>query len=334
MWPLRQDCQRPHFVWPNDGDFGYGLFLPDARSAQWLLAHTHELNDELLRAQSWGALWDLLREAELAPAQYVRRVLEALPHETDEALSGTLLGRALTAMERYMTPAEAAPLVRQAEHLLLARADDADVPYGLRKAAFDAYLGLASTEQGRTVLRQYLSGQRRFDDKPISQVSRWSALRRLVALGARDAQPLLQAEVQRDSTPERDRSAFVAGAALPDAALKQRYFDRYFNDVRLNEEWVTASLSAFNDPLHASLSRQHLRTALEKSEWIRQNRRIFFLPRWLEAFIEGQSTRPALEIVDQFLATSNDLPLDLRRKILQSRDELERTVRIRERSSN
>jgi len=41
------------------------------------------------------------------------------------------------------------------------------------------------------------------------------------------------------------------------------------------------------------------------------------------------STNPALAIVDQYLADHPDLPKDLRQKVLQARDDLERTVRIR-----
>jgi aminopeptidase N len=97
----------------------------------------------------------------------------------------------------------------------------------------------------------------------------------------------------------------------------------------LNEEWVTASLGAFNHPLHAHLSMPHLEPALEQAQWLRDNRRIFFLPRWLDAFIGGHSSPDALAIVDRFLARNPGLAPDVRRRILQARDELERAVRIR-----
>jgi aminopeptidase N len=319
----------PVFIWPNDGDYGYGLFLPDSLSARWLLANVQRLRNDLLRAQAWGALWDLVREAELAPADYVGRVIEELPAERDEALAGSILTRALTALERYIQPGTAQSLAPSMERLLLARAGDDALPYGLRKASFDAYLSLASTENGQTVLRQFLAEARRFDGKPIAQVSRWSAVRRMVALNTHDAEALLRAETARDTTPEGPRSAFVAAAARMTPEEKKRYFERYFSDATLNEEWVTASLSAFNEPTHAALTLPYLQPALEKAEWIREHRRIFFLPRWLESFIEGQSTPEALQTVDRFLASTPQLPIDLRRKIQQSRDELERTVRIR-----
>ena len=50
---------------------------------------------------------------------------------------------------------------------------------------------------------------------------------------------------------------------------------------------------------------------------------------WLGSFIGGQRSAEALRDIDAFLARHPQLPTDLRQKILQTRDDLERTVRIR-----
>jgi aminopeptidase N len=179
------------------------------------------------------------------------------------------------------------------------------------------------------VLREYLAGTRPFDGAAVKQPTRWSIVQRLLALGEPDAPALLQAEVRRDSTPEAARRAFVARAAAPDAAVKAEYFRRYLDDPALNEEWVTASLGAFNDAAQTRLTLPYLRPSLERLTWIRDNRRIFFLPSWINAFVRGQQSAEALAVVDRLLAESPDLPPDVRRKVLQARDELERTVAIR-----
>lgn len=55
-----------------------------------------------------------------------------------------------------------------------------------------------------------------------------------------------------------------------------------------------------------------------------------FNDRPVPATVEnGQVSSEALAVVDQFLAERSKLPIDLRRKILLARDELERTVKIR-----
>lgn len=61
------------------------------------------------------------------------------------------------------------------------------------------------------------------------------------------------------------------------------------------------------------------------------NRRIFFLGNWLGAFIGGQQSEEALAIVNEYLADNPKLPLDLRQKVLQTVDDLDRTVKIRKR---
>jgi aminopeptidase N len=117
---------------------------------------------------------------------------------------------------------------------------------------------------------------------------------------------------------------------VPDAAVKTDYFRRYFDDAALNEAWASDSLAAFNAPKQAALTLPWLRPALDRLPWIQRNRRIFFLPAWIDAFIGGQHSSEALAVIDRFLAERPELPLDLRRKILLARDELERTVTIRQ----
>ena len=122
----------------------------------------------------------------------------------------------------------------------------------------------------------------------------------------------------------------MAGAARPDSGIKAAYYARYFGDSTLNEDWVTASLGAFNDPDQERLTLPYLRPALEKLPWIQQNRRIFFLGGWLGSFLRGQQSPEALAVTERYLSDHPELPRDLRQKVLQSADELQRTVRIRE----
>jgi len=319
----------PDYVWPNDGDYGYGLFFPDERSAAWIAEHVGEAREGLLRAMLWGALWDLVRDTRLPPARFAEIALRELPRERDEQIASLILDRGIGALTRYASDADAARLFPAWERLLAARAQDAALGYGMRKESLDALAGTARTAEGRAVLREYLAGTRLFDGAAVKQPTRWSIVQRLLALGEPDAPALLEAEVRRDSTPEAARRAFVARAAAPDAAVKAEYFRRYLDDPALNEEWVTASLGAFNDAAETRLTLPYLRPSLERLTWIRDNRRIFFLPSWINAFVRGQQSAEALAVVDRLLAESPELPPDIRRKVLQARDELERTVAIR-----
>ena len=88
-------------------------------------------------------------------------------------------------------------------------------------------------------------------------------------------------------------------------------------------------MSWFHWPGQEALTLPYLESALQKVDWVKENRRIFFMPAWLNAFINGHSSKAALLTVDKFLA-DHQLSADVRRKLLQSRDGLLRAVRIRE----
>ena len=93
-----------------------------------------------------------------------------------------------------------------------------------------------------------------------------------------------------------------------------------------------AAWGPFDALEHQALTLPYLRPALDSLPFIQANRRIFFLETWLAAFLRGQTQDSALVVVRQYLVEHPRLPLDLRRKVLQHMDELERTVRIRERA--
>ncbi|HEX2209325.1 MAG TPA: M1 family aminopeptidase [Longimicrobium sp.] len=320
----------PDYVWANDGDYGYGLFLLDERSREFVAEHLGSEEDGLRRAMLWGALWDEVREVRMDPARFARIVMRELPRERDEQIAGLNMGRAWTAISSYAARGGNDPLYTEWERLLLARSTDASLSYGARKAALDMLVATARTDAGRVMLREYLAGARAFDGEAVKQPTRWSIVERLIALGEPEPDALIAAESARDSTADAGRRAFVAGAAVPAADVKAQYFSRFLDDPDLNEEWATAASGNFNAHLHSALTLQYLRPALDRLEWIRDNRRIFFLPRWISAFIGGHTSAEALAIVDHFLAETPELPIDIRRKVLQSRDELERTVRIRQ----
>ena len=318
----------PDFVFANAGDFGYALVHFDERSVTWLESHIGAVKDDFLRAMLWGALWDQVRDARLDPARFVRLAIRELPRETDEQIAPVLLGRVSRAISTYVSQAERTRLLPQAERILLAGANDSTRPYGIRKTHLDSYIGLARTPSALGMLNTLLDSANAAGS-PLRQPTRWAIVTTLVARGAPTAEQRLADEVRRDSSTEGRRRAFGAGAAHADSATKARYWWRYFSDRDLNEDWVTSSLRAFNDPEQDALTRQYLVPALDSLPWIQKNRRIFFLGSWVGATIDGQRSARALADIDRVLARRPALAKDLKQKILQSRDDLERTVVIR-----
>jgi aminopeptidase N len=100
-------------------------------------------------------------------------------------------------------------------------------------------------------------------------------------------------------------------------------------DKNLSESWIEAAFVPFNSSRHAELTLPYLETALAELPNLKRTRKIFFVNGWLGAFIGGQKSAEALATVNKFLADNPNLDRDLRLKILENMDNLERAVKIR-----
>ena len=318
----------PDYVFVNASDFGYTLAHLDERTVRWLETHMSDVQDDFVRAMLWGALWDQVRDAQLAPDRFVALALRELPIERDEQIVPVILGRLSRAVSAYLSPAKQAAVRPDVERVLLAIANDSTRSYGIRKNHLDTWIGVVRSPGALTTLDAMLDSAS-LGGAALRAPTRWGIVTSLLARAAPTAQRRLFEESRKDSTSEGRRRAFVAGAAQPDSASKAAYWNRYFGDRQLNEDWVTASLRAFHDPEYEALTRPYLMPALDSLGWVQRNRRIFFLGNWVSATLDGQRSPSALAAVDALLSRPNGLPRDLREKVLQSRDELERTVAIR-----
>jgi len=122
----------------------------------------------------------------------------------------------------------------------------------------------------------------------------------------------------------------MAAAARSDAETKKRYFDEYLHDAARPEDWIELSLGSFNWWNQSDLTLPYLGPALDALPQVKRERKIFFMLAWLNAFIGGQQSAAAQKQVHEFLQSAA-LDKDLRLKILEVVDELDRTVKIKAR---
>jgi aminopeptidase N len=321
----------PVFVFPNAEDYGYFLSLLDSASVHALATGAlGGVRDRFLRSMLWGAMWDQVRGARMDPERFARLVLQELPRETDEQIVPALLGRLDRTIRAYLAPDRAAALATEAEEVLWRGARDSSRPYGIRRSQLDAFIGITESSGGVARLLTLLTADSAAGE-PVRDPTRWSAVDRLLVLDHAEGPRALTAQAARDTTPDGRRRGFVAGAARRSPAVKAEYFRRYFADSLLNEDWASGSFGAFNAIEHQQLSLPYLRPALDSLPYIQATRRIFFLGAWLGAFLGGQTSPEALETVRAYLRDNPRLAVDLKQKVMQNTDELERTVRIRSR---
>jgi aminopeptidase N len=325
--------RRPLYVFANYEDYGYGLFLLDEKSRDYVLENLGAVRDAFLRALLWGALWDSVREAELAPARYVELAIKLIPQERDEVTAQGVLARAQTAFNRYLGDAERRKLALPLERALSERMLNAE-SVGLRITSFRAFQGIAATKEARETLKKILRDELKIPGMQLRSRDRFDIITALLMRDDEDAPSLLEAQSKADTSDDGRRYAYAAGAARRDAATKERYFQQYTTESKLAESWIEASFGPLNAIQQAELTLPYLDPALRLLPQLKRTRKIFFVNGWLAAFIGGQCSEHAQKVVQDFLTRETSLDRDLRLKILEVADGLERCVRIKSRYAN
>ncbi len=317
----------PDYVFGNDEDEAYGRFLLDAKSQKVVPGELPRIADPFLRALLWGALWDNVRDSRMTPAAYAELSLRLLPGEKDAESAVALSGRLRETFTRYLSDSERAAVAPQLEDLLIAQIQQAPSP-DLRITYFRTLIGLSTTPRGRDALKEFLAGRLTIPGVELKQRDRWNIIAALVGSGDPSGKELLDAESRHDPTDEGHKYTYVSGAGIADPASKKKYFDGYLTNATIQEDWITASLGGFNRWNQTEMTEPYLKAALEALPQMKRERKIFFVTNWLASFVDNQHSPAALKTVDNFLSGNRADP-DLKLKILEVRDELAKTVRVR-----
>jgi aminopeptidase N len=317
----------PRYVFANHGDYAYGRFLLDDASRAAVIADLAGVPDPFLRALLLDALWEEVRDARLAPLEYLDLALAQAGTEADELTVASLLGNAHTAFRWYLSDAQRAAAAPRVEAAIAKGMLGAAEP-GLRITYFRTYAAIATTADARGTLKGLLAGGREVPGVALSSRERFRIVERLLALGDPDAAALAAAQAQADPSDDGRRYAYAVAAARPEPEAKWRRFLAFLDDASLPESWIEESLAPFNAVEHEQWTSPFLETALEQLPELGRTRKIFFVNRWLAAFLGGQTSEAAVATTRRFLRERRLEP-DLRRKVLEHLDGLERTVKIR-----
>jgi aminopeptidase N len=326
------DGQRPCPAWifANENDYAYGRFLLDDKSQEYVMGHLGETSDSFERALLWGSLWQSVQVADLDPRRYVELATSLLPNEKDEMILAQTIGHSASALHGYVSDADRRRLTPPLNQIAATHMQE-ESDRNLRIVWFRGFRALTEGMESRAKLKALLeeTGSELIPGIVLRPLDRWNMVTTLVALDDPDAEKVLAREKERDPTTDGQKYAYMAEAARPDAATKKKYFDDYTTNPERPEDWVQTSLGAFNYWSQSTLTQPYIEAALEALPQIKRERKIFFLVAWLDAFIGGQQSAESDRIVHHYLDTAQIEP-DTRLKILQAVDELDRTVKIRE----
>ncbi len=221
---------QPDLLLLNDRDLTYAKVRLDERSLQTLIEHVHRIDDPLARGLCWGAAWDMCRDAELRPADFITLVLSGIGGESDLTAVNSLRLQAATAALAF-TPRE----VRQESRVRLSAGFAALLthaePGSDHQLAFaNSVVQLVGSDAGAALIHGWLDGEEVPLGLTIDTDMRWRIVTSLARLGVfQDAD--IDAELARDNTISGAESASGARAALNSAEAKATAWARATEDA-------------------------------------------------------------------------------------------------------
>ncbi|GGQ59926.1 aminopeptidase N [Streptomyces pilosus] len=320
---------RPALVVPNDLDLTYAKIRLDETSLETVLRGLSGIPDALTRAVVWNALRDMVRDGELAPADYLATAAAHLPEETDLALvQGVLAFACVHVADRYVTPDQRPAALATLTGLcrdLIRRTEDGDHP-GLRLIAVRHFIDVAARPEP---IAAWLADGTVPGGPELDPELRWRVMARLAVLGAVD-EAAVAAELDRDPSATGQEGAARCRAALPDADAKARAWEALFGSDDLSNYLFTATARGFWQPEQADLVRPYVARYYKEAVALAARRGPAIAEaagRW--AFPAHAVDAETLELGEKCLRKADPTPA-LRRKLADQLDDLARALRVRQ----
>jgi aminopeptidase N len=319
---------RPLYVLASGDGLGYGLFLLDDASRDYLLTHIEDIPDALIRGTAWVTLWDNLLERRVDAGELFGAAVRALPRELDEQNAQRVLAYTARIFWRYLSPDQ-----RRAEGPTLEAVLRAGVDRGRtqsQKAAwFNAYRDTVLSEGGLAWLERVWRREEAVPGLTLAEPDEVTLALELAVRAVPRWEEILRTQASRTQNPDRKaRFEFVMPALSADPLVRESAFARLaFVENRRREPWVLESLQYLNHPLREAHARRFVLPALGMLREIQRTGDIFFPTRWMEATLAGHDSPEVAGFVQDFLARELQYPQRLRWTILTAADELFRTTR-------
>jgi aminopeptidase N len=318
---------RPDLVLVNDDDLTYAVIRFDDRSLTTLTSSIGTLADPLARAVSWGAVIDMVRQAELPVPAFVAMVTGAMAAEPSVAALQILLDVTDVAVEQIADPAWVASGREQladAAWPLLASA----VPGSDHQLAWAQLLSRSASAPAQLDrLEALLAGEPGVAGLAVDAELRWAMLRRLAAAGRVSAADV-DAALAADPTDAGARHAAACRAAMPDPEQKAAAW-RLLTGPAMAADALREVAGAFHQPDQADLLAPYAGRYFEVLPELWASRSGHLRVRLGEALFPRTAAGPALLAgIDGFLAAADRDPA-LIRVLVERRDLVERTLRSR-----
>lgn len=295
-------------ILPNTDGRGYGLFIPDEESREWMLTHWQETSDDTARQSLLMSLYENYQHRLISDREWMEALINGLKSEKNVLIASTLCGYLGTPLsqlgqasweEEIWEWSEKHPLASCRLQLIRCLISNARAPKSIDK------LYQLWKEQSHPMLneRDYMTLAY---ELALHCPERYENLR--------------DTQRERITNPDRRRQFdFIVQAVAPDTLQMDAFFQSLLKaENRRVEPWAASALAYLNHPLRQSYAVKYIRPGLEVLKEVQRTGDIFFPKNWASALLRNHKSKEAYQEVQAFFEAHPGYSPLLKNKILQA----------------
>ena len=324
----------PDLVYPNYQDWGFVKVNLDQRSFETARTTLAGVEDPLLRAMLWQALWDGVRDAKLPLNDFIKVALANAPQEKDYTLLGDVLGK-VAASKGYINSmgldnAWSKQTAKQLEDMAWQGVVANKGNDSFQRSWFGLYQGLASSPEALARLAGMLEG-RGTEGVKIGQDQRWSIITRLNRYNYQGSAALVAAEQERDKSDTGQGAALAATVVRPDPAVKAEWLAKVEDlQTKLPFSRLRTAMGSMYPAEQKKLDELTAESRLAKLPALDKAAGPVFMRTYAGTMIPASCTPDSVARLTKAAGAMKDLSAGTRRALLDTLQEDQRCVAIKQ----
>ena len=303
-------------ILPNTDGRGYGLFIPDEESKEWMLTHWQETSDDTARQSLLMLLFENYQHRLISDKEWMEALMNGLKNEKNALIASTLCG--------YLGE----PLQKSGNETWEEKIWEWSENHPLTSCRLQLIRCLISNARApKSIERLYQLWEKQ--SHPMLNERDYMTLSYELSLHRPEMyESIRNTQRERITNPDRRRQFdFIMQAVTPDTLQMDAFFQSLMKaENRRIEPWAASALAYLNHPLRQAYSVKYIRPGLEVLQEVQCTGDIFFPKNWVSALLRNHKSKEAYREVQAFFEAHPEYPSLLKNKILQAAWPLYREV--------
>lgn len=295
-------------ILPNTDGRGYGLFIPDEESKEWLLAHWQETTDDTARQALLMLLYENYQARLITDREWLDAIWNGLSIEKNALTASTLCGYLSEPMRNIGNEEREQEIWKWTEN------------HPIASCRLQLMRFLISNANSTKSIEKLYHLWENLSHPLLNERDYMTMTYELAIRLPEKHDTLIQTQRSRISNPDRLRQFdFIAQAVTPDTLQMDAFFQSLLKaENRRIEPWAASALAYLNHPLREKYSVKYIRPGLEVLQEVQRTGDIFFPKNWANVLLRSHRSKEAYREVQAFFETHPEYPPLLKNKILQA----------------